>query len=90
MRMPSSIRREAYHDKQLVRKEFLVGQKVLIYKSQLRLFPGKLKSRWFGPCVVTKVFPHGTLGVHSLENNQAFTVNGHMLYPILPKLIDNI
>jgi hypothetical protein len=34
-------RSKAYHDKQLVRKEFHVGQKVLIYKSRLRLFPGK-------------------------------------------------
>jgi hypothetical protein len=70
-------RTEAYHDSQLIRKEFHVGQKVLIYKSRLRLFPGKLKSRWFGPCVVTKVFPHGALEVHSSENNQTFTVNGH-------------
>ncbi|CAL8997671.1 unnamed protein product, partial [Prunus brigantina] len=38
-------RTKAYHDKQLVRKEFHVGQKVLIYNSKLRLFPGKLKSR---------------------------------------------
>jgi hypothetical protein len=56
---------------------------VLIYKSQLRLFPGKLKSRWFGPCVVTKVFPHGALEVHSSENNQTFIVNGHRVNPNL-------
>jgi hypothetical protein len=74
-------RTKAYHDKQLVRKEFRVGQNVLIYKSQLRLFPGKLKSQWFGPCVVTKVFPHGALEVHSSENNQTFTVNGHRIKP---------
>jgi hypothetical protein len=37
-------RTKAYHDKQLVGKECHVGQKVLIYKSQLRLFLGKLKS----------------------------------------------
>jgi hypothetical protein len=47
------------------------------------MFPGKLKSRWFGPCVVTKVFPHGTLEVHSSENNQTFTVNGHRAKPYL-------
>ncbi|XP_059455052.1 uncharacterized protein LOC132185274 [Corylus avellana] len=58
-------RTKAYHDKQLVKKEFHVGQKVLIYNSRLRLFPSKLKSRWFGPCVVTKVFPHGALELSS-------------------------
>jgi hypothetical protein len=58
-------RTKAYHDKQLVRKEFHVGQKVLIYNSKLRLFPSKLKSRWFGPWVVINVFPHGALEVHN-------------------------
>jgi hypothetical protein len=31
-------RTKGYHDKQLVMKEFHVGQKVLIYNSRLRLF----------------------------------------------------
>jgi hypothetical protein len=37
-------RTKAYHDRQLIRNEFHVGQKVLIYNSRLKLFPGKLKS----------------------------------------------
>jgi hypothetical protein len=61
----------------LFQKEFHVGQKVLIYNSKLILFPGKLKSIWFGPCVVTQVFPHGALVVHSSQKNQTFKVNGH-------------
>jgi hypothetical protein len=55
-------RTKAYHDKQLIRKEFYVGQKVLIYNSWLRLFPGKFKSRWFGPCLVTKSVPLWRIG----------------------------
>jgi hypothetical protein len=51
-------RTKVYHDQQLVKKEFHMGYKVLIYNSKLRLSLGKLKSRWFGPCVVTNVFPH--------------------------------
>jgi hypothetical protein len=58
-------RTKAYHDRQLIRKEFHVGHEVLIYNLQLRLFPGKLKSRWFGPCVITNIFPHGTLEIYS-------------------------
>jgi hypothetical protein len=54
-----------------------VGHKVLIYNSRLRLFLGKLKSGWFGPCVVIKVFPHGALKVHSPQKNQTFMVNGY-------------
>jgi hypothetical protein len=33
-----------------------VGQKVLRYNSELKLFPNKLKSRWYGPYDVTKFF----------------------------------
>ena len=34
-----------WHDKQIVRREFKKGQKVLLFNSRLRLFPGKLRSR---------------------------------------------
>jgi hypothetical protein len=77
-------RTKAYHDKQLVRKEFHVGQKVLLYNSRLRLFPGKLKSRWYGPYTVTKVFSHGALEVHNKERkkkNHTFMVNVHRVKP---------
>jgi hypothetical protein len=53
----------------------------LIYNSRLRLFPGKLKSRWFGPCTVTEVFPHGALEVYNPESNRMFVVNGHRVKP---------
>jgi hypothetical protein len=45
-------------------------QKVLIYNSELRLFPNKLKSRWYGPYDVTKVFPHGAMEAYCKEKNQ--------------------
>jgi len=37
---------KAYHDKKLLKREFRTGQMVLLLNSRLRLFPGKLKSRW--------------------------------------------
>jgi hypothetical protein len=40
---------KAFHNKMISRKEFKVGQKVLLYQSRLRLFPGKLRSHWIGP-----------------------------------------
>ncbi|KAM0972226.1 hypothetical protein ACFX2B_019773 [Malus domestica] len=45
-------RTKAFHDSQILRKEFQPGQKVLLFSSRLKLFPGKLKSRWTGPYLV--------------------------------------
>ncbi|CAN6694807.1 unnamed protein product [Malus baccata var. baccata] len=38
-------RTKAFHDSQILWKEFQPGQKVLLFSSRLKLFPGKLKSR---------------------------------------------
>ncbi|XP_057747391.1 uncharacterized protein LOC130966595 [Arachis stenosperma] len=43
------------HDLHLAPRDFEKGQQVLLYNSKLRLFPRKLKSRWSGPFIVTKV-----------------------------------
>jgi hypothetical protein len=69
------------HDKYHAKKEFQVGQKVWTYKSRFRLIPSKFKYQWFGPCIITNVFPQGALEVHSPEKNQAFKVNGHKMKP---------
>ncbi|XP_022867324.1 uncharacterized protein LOC111387037 [Olea europaea var. sylvestris] len=45
----------------IVRREFFVGQQVLLYNSRLQLFPGKLRSRWSGPFTIVKKFPHGAV-----------------------------
>ena len=37
------------HDKHLIKKKFHKGELVLLFNSRLKLFPGKLKSRWSGP-----------------------------------------
>ena len=36
---------KAWHDKHIARKESEPGQRVPLFNSQLKLFPGKLKSR---------------------------------------------
>ncbi|XP_060965111.1 uncharacterized protein LOC133034108 [Cannabis sativa] len=48
-------RTKKWHDQSLVRKEFQPGQQVLLFNSRLKLFPGKLKSRWSGPFTVVKI-----------------------------------
>ena len=63
---------KAYHDKNIQRKTFLVGQKVLLYNSRLQLFPGKLKSRWNGPYMVTQVSPNGSIEIRDPKDDQIF------------------
>ncbi|XP_023733985.1 uncharacterized protein LOC111881828 [Lactuca sativa] len=57
-------------------KDFHEGQKVLLFNSRLKLFPGKLKSIWDGPFLVKKVFPHGAIELLSRDDTP-FKVNGH-------------
>jgi len=72
---------KAYHDKKIVRKTFSKGQKVLMYHSRLQLIPGKLRSRWVGPFVVTNVFEYGAVEITSEKTGKTFKVNGHRLKP---------
>ena len=71
----------AWHDKQILRKSFKVGDKVLLFQSRLKLFPGKLRSRWTGPYVVAQVFPHGAVDLFDGETHKVFKVNGQRLKP---------
>ena len=71
-------RTKAWHDKHIARKEFKAGKQVLLFNSQLKLFLGKLKSRWSRPFTVTKVFPHGRAEVTHPEKG-TFKVNTQRL-----------
>ncbi|XP_021810754.1 uncharacterized protein LOC110754063 [Prunus avium] len=72
-----------FHDSTILRKEFHPGQKVLLFNSKLKLFPGKLKSRWYGPYFVVQVFPHEAVEIQNIQNGNTFKVNGHRLKPYL-------
>ncbi|XP_062075494.1 uncharacterized protein LOC133779561 [Humulus lupulus] len=76
-------RMKIYHDKNILRKDFSPGQKVLLYNSRLHLFPGKLRSRWVGPYIVRTVFPHGAIEIENPNNGNVFKVNGKKLKPFL-------
>ncbi|GJV75281.1 reverse transcriptase domain-containing protein [Tanacetum coccineum] len=45
------------HDSKIKNRVFNVGDRVLLFNSRLKLFSGKLKSRWSGPFTITQVFP---------------------------------
>ncbi|XP_056698075.1 uncharacterized protein [Spinacia oleracea] len=76
---------KAFHDKMIARKSFQVGQKVLLFNARLKLFPGKLQTRWLGPFVVTNVFPHGAVELKDFGTDKTFKVNGHRLKPFYDK-----
>ncbi|XP_071703889.1 uncharacterized protein [Rutidosis leptorrhynchoides] len=70
---------KAFHDKQIVRRTFEVGQSVWLFNSRLKLFAGKLRSKWNGPYVVTKVTPYGAIEIKDLKGGEPFLVNGQRL-----------
>ena len=72
-------RTKAFHDAHINRKSFEPGKKVWLFNSKLKLFPGKLRSRWDGPYTVTQVWPYGAVEIHNPRNNQTFKVNGQRL-----------
>ncbi|GKC03167.1 reverse transcriptase domain-containing protein [Tanacetum coccineum] len=49
------------HDFKIKNRVFNVGDRVLLFNSRLKIFSGKLKTRWTGPFTVTQVFPYGTV-----------------------------
>nr|GFA94449.1 reverse transcriptase domain-containing protein [Tanacetum cinerariifolium] len=64
------------HDSKIKNRVFNVGDRVLLFNSRLKIFSGKLKTRWSGPFTITKVFPYGTIDL-SQANGPNFKVNGH-------------
>ena len=67
-----------HHDLKIEKWDFMVGDLVLLFNSRLRLFPGKLKSKWTGPYLVTQLFPHGAIELETKEGVR-FKVNGQRI-----------
>ncbi|GJV87261.1 reverse transcriptase domain-containing protein [Tanacetum coccineum] len=66
------------HDAKIKNRIFNVGDQVLLFNSRLKIFSGKLKSRWSGPFTIVQVFPYGTVEL-SQNSGPNFKVNGHRL-----------
>nr|GEV13329.1 reverse transcriptase domain-containing protein [Tanacetum cinerariifolium] len=66
------------HDSKIENRIFNVGDRVLLFNSRLKVFSGKLKTRWSGPFTITKIFPYGIIEL-SQPNGPNFKVNGHRL-----------
>nr|GEW73546.1 reverse transcriptase domain-containing protein [Tanacetum cinerariifolium] len=66
------------HDSKIKDRVFNIGDRVLLFNFRLKIFFGKLKSRWSGPFTISHVYPYGTVEV-SQPDGPNFKVNGHRL-----------
>ncbi|GKB13171.1 reverse transcriptase domain-containing protein [Tanacetum coccineum] len=69
-------RAKKLHDSKIKNRIFNVGDQVLLFNSRLKIFSGKLKTRWSGPFTIAQVFPYGTVEL-SQPDGPNFKVNGH-------------
>ena len=70
-------RTKKWHDQRILNREFHVGDKVLLFNTRVKLFPGKLRSKWTGPFKITKVLPFGAVELKGQDKN--FLVNAHRI-----------
>nr|GEX91792.1 reverse transcriptase domain-containing protein [Tanacetum cinerariifolium] len=66
------------HDAKIKNRIFNVGDQVLLFNSRLKIFSGKLKSRWSGPFTISEVYPYGTAKLVQTDGFN-FKVNCHRL-----------
>ncbi|GKE87718.1 reverse transcriptase domain-containing protein, partial [Tanacetum coccineum] len=69
-------RTKKLHNSKIKNRIFNVGDRVLLYNSHLKIFSGKLKTRWSGPLTITKGFPYGTIKLYQPDGPN-FKVNSH-------------
>nr|GEU60719.1 reverse transcriptase domain-containing protein [Tanacetum cinerariifolium] len=72
------VKTKRIHDSKIKDCVFNVGDRVLLFNYRLKIFSGKLKTRWSGPFTITQVFPYGTVEL-SQTDGPKFKVNGHRL-----------
>ncbi|XP_020237371.1 uncharacterized protein LOC109816697 [Cajanus cajan] len=71
---------KSYHDKTILKREFRAGQSVLLFNSRLKLFPGKLRSKWSDPFRVKEVKPYGAIEIEDPKAQRSWVVNGQRSY----------
>nr|GEX63091.1 hypothetical protein [Tanacetum cinerariifolium] len=63
------------------------GDKILLFNLRLRLFPGKWKSRWYGPFSVYKDMKNGAIELYN-EDGNGFIVNKQWVKPYQKSVLD--
>ena len=68
-----------WHDKRIQKREFNVGDYVLLDNSHLRFFAGKLLSKWEGPYIIEEVYRFGAIKINNAEGTNPKVVNGQRI-----------
>nr|GFA62946.1 reverse transcriptase domain-containing protein [Tanacetum cinerariifolium] len=71
-------RTKKLHDDKIKNRIFNVGDQVLLFNLRLKIFSGKLKSRWSGPFTIAEIYPYGTAKLIHFDGCN-FKVNCHRL-----------
>nr|GEY44496.1 reverse transcriptase domain-containing protein [Tanacetum cinerariifolium] len=71
-------RTKKLHDDKIKNRIFNVGDQVLLFNSRLKIFSGKIKSRWSGPFTIFEIYPYGTAKL-IYPDGCNFKVNYHRL-----------
>ncbi|XP_038896004.1 uncharacterized protein LOC120084183 [Benincasa hispida] len=68
-----------WHDQCIGKKEFFIGQKMLLFNLRLQLFLGKLKYRCSRPFVIKAIFPYRAVELTREDDTNTFKVNGQRI-----------
>nr|GEY08863.1 hypothetical protein [Tanacetum cinerariifolium] len=80
-------RTKKWHDKRIKMPiNYEKGDKLLLFNSLLRVFPGKLKSRWYGPFLVSKDMKNRAIELYDEEGSK-FIVNKQRVKPYQNNLL---
>src|SRR3989337_4398141 len=81
MKMPSYLKKKVkrWHDKRIQKREFKVGEYVLLYNSRFRFLAGKLLSKWEGPYVIEEVYRFGAIKINNAKGTNTKVVNGQRI-----------
>nr|GEY91169.1 reverse transcriptase domain-containing protein [Tanacetum cinerariifolium] len=75
------------HDSKIKDRVFNVGDRVLLFNSRLKIFSGKLKTRWSGPFTITQVFPYGIVELSQTDVPNFKVRLKHYFGEDIPKMV---
>nr|GEY14579.1 reverse transcriptase domain-containing protein [Tanacetum cinerariifolium] len=77
------------HNSKIKNCVFNIGDRILLFNSRLKIFSGKLKSRWSGPFTISHVYPYGTvkLSQPDVPNFKASHRVKHYFREDVPKMV---
>nr|GEV55804.1 hypothetical protein [Tanacetum cinerariifolium] len=81
-------RTKRWHNKRIkAPNNYERGDKVLLFNLHLRMFPKKLKSRWYGPFSICKDMKNGVIELYNEDGNE-FIVNKQRVKPYQKSVLD--